>query len=323
MVKQVVTLIMVAMAFSVLCGVTHAGINDGMVPDDEDRCPESNLSETIVIDGCDSGVENTFFGDGCTMSDLIEELADNAENHGQFVSSVSHLTNGWKKEKLIRGKEKGAIMKCAAKAKIPACSVVTVSGKILYNGLPKPSVRIRLIENENGSEIDTAQTDSDGKFSFTFGKIEGVQEYGVDVQPDGMENALTGWRGFRLFDENCENILPDFDMYYVEDISEIYPADGTLFSADAIDDLNPIVFQWPGRSDATSYSVGIHSIDWIWDRYFFPDTSISFNGILNDGTKIVPGTYIWWYWLNFGPGLGDEYWQFWGSHTTGKTLIID
>ena len=74
MVKQVVTLIMVAMAFSVLCGVTHAGINDGMVPDDEDRCPESNLSETIVIDGCDSGVENTFFGDGCTSITLHSYL---------------------------------------------------------------------------------------------------------------------------------------------------------------------------------------------------------------------------------------------------------
>jgi hypothetical protein len=94
--------------------------NDG-VPDDSDNCPESDLRETVVIDGCDTGVENILLGDGCTMSDLIDELADNAENHGQFVSSVSHLTINWKKEQLITGSAKGAILSCAAKVKIPDC----------------------------------------------------------------------------------------------------------------------------------------------------------------------------------------------------------
>ena len=256
------------------------------IPDEEDGCPESDLNETIVIDGCDSGVENTLFGDGCTMSDLIDELPGNAENHGQFVSSVSHLTTDWKKEGLISGKEKGAIMKCAAKATIPNCNFVTVSGKILYDGPPKPGVLVRLVENENSTVLDTTRTDSDGNFSFTFKKIKGFQEYGVDVQPEEMENALTGWRGFRLFDENCENVLPDFDMHYVE--SFVSPPDGATFFADDINDSNPIVFQWPGRNDATSYSTAIESFDEVWGRYFFPETYISFNGTLNDGTKIVP-----------------------------------
>lgn len=45
----------------------------------------------------------------CTMSDLIAECADAANNHGEFVSCVSHLTNDWKKEGLISGKEKGGL----------------------------------------------------------------------------------------------------------------------------------------------------------------------------------------------------------------------
>ncbi len=92
--------------------------NDNM-GDACDNCPESNLEGTIIIDGCDSGVDNHLFDDGCKMSDLIAECADGAKNHGKFVSCVSHLANDWKKQKLISGKEKGAIQSCAAKADIP------------------------------------------------------------------------------------------------------------------------------------------------------------------------------------------------------------
>jgi hypothetical protein len=89
------------------------------IPDDEDACPLSDLSETVVIDGCDSGVENVLLEDGCTISDLILECAGNAKNHGKFVSSVSHMSNYLKKKGTISGKEKGKIQKCAAKANIP------------------------------------------------------------------------------------------------------------------------------------------------------------------------------------------------------------
>jgi len=98
----------------------HAFDTDGDgIPDNVDNCPESNLEQTIIIVGCDSGVKNLLFEDGCTMSDLIAECADGAKNHGKFVSCVSHLTNDWKKRKLISGKEKGAIQSCAAQADIP------------------------------------------------------------------------------------------------------------------------------------------------------------------------------------------------------------
>jgi len=89
------------------------------VPDDEDECPESILDSTVVIDSCDSRVANEFIDDECTMSDMIVECADDAENHGKFVSCVAHLTNNWKKDRLIKGKEKGAIQSCAAKSNLP------------------------------------------------------------------------------------------------------------------------------------------------------------------------------------------------------------
>jgi len=87
------------------------------ISDDEDNCPSSDLSETIVINGRDTGVLNQLFDDGCTISDRIADCAMAAGNHGSFVRCVAKLTNSLKKENLLTGKEKGAIQRCAAKAK--------------------------------------------------------------------------------------------------------------------------------------------------------------------------------------------------------------
>ena len=84
-----------------------------------DACPTSILGASIVIDGCESGVDNTLATNGCTRSDSIAQIAAAAANHGDFVSGVAALTNAWVSEGIISGKEKGAIQSCAAKAKLP------------------------------------------------------------------------------------------------------------------------------------------------------------------------------------------------------------
>ena len=93
--------------------------DDDGVPDDEDACPDSDLSPTVVIDGCDSGVANHLFDDGCTISDLIAIYAAEANNHGQFASSVSQFANDLVQAGLISGADKGQIQNCAAQADIP------------------------------------------------------------------------------------------------------------------------------------------------------------------------------------------------------------
>jgi hypothetical protein len=84
------------------------------VPDDVDAFPNSNMDDTVVIDECDSLVPNQVLADGSTFNDLIGVCAADATNHGEFVSCVSHLTNEWKKDGLISGKDKGKIGSCAA-----------------------------------------------------------------------------------------------------------------------------------------------------------------------------------------------------------------
>jgi len=93
------------------------------IADEVDCSPNSDRRPTVIIDGCDTGVPNTFFSSGpnagCTISDLIRRCAANAGNHGGFVSCVSHLTNELKKDGLITGSQKGSIMSCAANAGLP------------------------------------------------------------------------------------------------------------------------------------------------------------------------------------------------------------
>jgi cysteine-rich repeat protein len=92
------------------------------------------VAETIIIDGCDSGIANQPL-DGVTMNDLIANCAANAANHGAFVSCVAHLTNLWKQAGLINGQAKGAIQRCAAGANIPPSDLKCTSDADCDDGI--------------------------------------------------------------------------------------------------------------------------------------------------------------------------------------------
>ncbi|HEV2833995.1 MAG TPA: hypothetical protein VGW58_01695 [Pyrinomonadaceae bacterium] len=78
------------------------------------------LGETnVLIDGCDSGVPNTVVPGGLTISDLVADCAEEATNHGQFVSCIAHVANDLKKKGIINGQQKSALQGCAAQAGNP------------------------------------------------------------------------------------------------------------------------------------------------------------------------------------------------------------
>jgi hypothetical protein len=96
-------------------GWTFPDADGDDVADDEDCNPNSDVRPTIIIGGIDTGVPNTVFENGCSMADLIAQLAASAGNHGQFVSAVANLTNQWVEQGLITGQQKGAIQSAAAR----------------------------------------------------------------------------------------------------------------------------------------------------------------------------------------------------------------
>jgi hypothetical protein len=90
------------------------------VQDADDQCPLSDMSATVLINGVNTGIANTAANPaGCTFADLVDEMIDgcleDAKNHGQFVSCVSHETNILKRAKTITGKQKGKIQSIVAK----------------------------------------------------------------------------------------------------------------------------------------------------------------------------------------------------------------
>jgi hypothetical protein len=103
---------------------------DGVI-DLDDECDISDLRSTIIIDGCDSGVGNHLFDDGCTMADRVAECAADAGNHRSFVSCVAQLTHDWVDESVITPRDKGPIQRCAAQADLPQSHV---NGRNLSKG---------------------------------------------------------------------------------------------------------------------------------------------------------------------------------------------
>jgi Thrombospondin type 3 repeat len=86
--------------------------------DNSDPFPNSDTSATIVVAGNDSGVSNQSFGDGSFMADYVGACGVDVRNHGQFVSCVSALAEGWKKDGLLSGKEKGNLVSAAAQSDV-------------------------------------------------------------------------------------------------------------------------------------------------------------------------------------------------------------
>jgi hypothetical protein len=100
-------------------GWTFPDADGDGVADDEDCNPNSDTSPTIRIGLVDTGVPNTLFPNGCTMSDLLTQLQDPARNHGDYVAAVAQLTNQWVADGLITGTQKGAIENAAGRLRLP------------------------------------------------------------------------------------------------------------------------------------------------------------------------------------------------------------
>jgi hypothetical protein len=85
--------------------------------DDDDECDASDLRPTLFVRTTNTGVANRMFTNGCTMSDYVIAADDSAKNHGQFVSAVTHLANGWRGAGLITNDERKAIHSAAVHSK--------------------------------------------------------------------------------------------------------------------------------------------------------------------------------------------------------------
>lgn len=111
---------------------------DGLF-DPYDACDQSDRSEMIVLDTCNTGLTNQLFPDGCTMMDRIVACEGAARNHGAYVACVGDLVHAWADEGVIDETEKGDIVRCAAQADAPLRNIKKLPRANLNHPNPEPT----------------------------------------------------------------------------------------------------------------------------------------------------------------------------------------
>jgi apolipoprotein D and lipocalin family protein len=181
--------------------------------------------KTLQICNCDTGVLDMEIGSmgtevTVTMSDLIDECAYSAKNPGKFKSCVSKLTNTWKKDGLINGKEKGAIQRCAKPFK-PVKTVKYVD-VVQYLGL---WYQIAAYYNPRIPNLDgvTAQysLNQDGTVKVVNkGFLGGLD--GTPVQIEGVARVVDAKTNAKLAVSFPEFGITDESEYWIIELAEDY-----------------------------------------------------------------------------------------------------
>ena len=91
---------------------------DGL-SDSADTCRFSDRRPTVFVAGVNTGVANTMFTTGCTIADLVDGEADEARNHGDFVSGINHLTKALQDAGVISKDDRDRMHSAAAHATAP------------------------------------------------------------------------------------------------------------------------------------------------------------------------------------------------------------
>ncbi|MGM1060393.1 OmpL47-type beta-barrel domain-containing protein [Saccharothrix sp. Mg75] len=83
----------------------------------QDACPDSDTRRTVVIGDDDTGVPNGDTGNGCTVSDLIDQHGGHAD-HGAFVRHVERVTGDLVARGLLTRREQGVLVRAASRSDI-------------------------------------------------------------------------------------------------------------------------------------------------------------------------------------------------------------
>jgi hypothetical protein len=152
-----------------------------------------------------------------------------------------------------------------------------------------------------GRDTARATTDANGRYAFDSASLEGtfnvVFAHALNTQRYTADQVVS-WAWLAPSDDAGVE-LPDLEISLeldAERFEQVAPAAGASFSAGQISPRTPLTFEWMPYSGATSYWVDLGregDAAPLWQSLLTSRTSTSFNGTLNDETRITAGTY-WW-----------------------------
>jgi hypothetical protein len=82
-----------------------------------DVCPEGDDRATVIIERDDTRVANKDTGNGCTVSDLVDQYGEHP-SHGAFVRHVELVTDDLVTRGVLTIREQGTIVRAAARSDI-------------------------------------------------------------------------------------------------------------------------------------------------------------------------------------------------------------
>lgn len=100
----------------ILVGLFPDADGDGWT-DSRDRCPESDLSETIMVGDCDSRAPNSLHVSGCTLSDELLAIEESWARSGRWAREVNAWLSLRIEDGTIERRNRGVILACALKEK--------------------------------------------------------------------------------------------------------------------------------------------------------------------------------------------------------------
>jgi hypothetical protein len=87
------------------------------VPDGKDSCIGSDTRESVMIESCDTGVGNSFFENGCGLSDELNECAlEHDRNPLLYLACVTRDTEEWARKRVITRRNQADILRCAIRS---------------------------------------------------------------------------------------------------------------------------------------------------------------------------------------------------------------
>jgi hypothetical protein len=174
-----------------------------------------------------------------------------------------------------------------------------ISGRVLLDGAPPESaVRLTLEDQATLVVRELEVTGGSYRFEALPASAEGYNvTFTQDRNPEfGVDDVVSwAWIGPAAVRDGCVTSLPDLEIGLLG-LHQLNPSLDAFIGMGAATPANPLVFKWTPYPAASRYWVDLHAggtLARVWQSGVVTTESVAFDGNLDNGETLQPGTY-WW-----------------------------
>ena len=179
----------------------------------------------------------------------------------------------------------------------PAPSSAAIRGRILLNGAPPEGVVWLTLEDQAYQPLRALEVSGgDYRFENLPASVAGYNVVFMQASNPqfGVDDVVSwAWIGPLAVRNGAEVDVPDLEIGLLGLTQTDPPADAFV---GAITPQAPLTLEWDPYPDASRYWVDLHAgraLQRVWQSDAVDGMTVSFDGILDSGETLAPGTY-WW-----------------------------